>query len=881
MRQVLLTNDDVTVARMPAPAVNQGQVLIKVDYSMISVGTEIAGLKQAYLDRTKDKTSLEQAKEVTSLAKRYLAAAVANPRLAAKRITEIAQSQIGKIVPPKSVELLPDIPYDNINLVKDNAFEFDYTNGALNMLTDDSDWQYQAHCDDLLVESGYQIGIEMNGEIGDGAISLGLLNEDKSSWLANTTLEAGKYSDTIVLDPKDSGKVTIVFSNAQKGSTKVNFETFKIKMIPPNPEGLPLSEMDDTGWNLGYSAAGVVMAVGEGVNDLTPGDIVACGGATKANHADYVSVPRNLVCKVPEGCDPLAACSTTIGTIALQGVRRASPEIGEKVCVIGLGLLGQLAVQMLLANGCYVIGMDLDEKRVARAKSFGMQQGTSDPSMYAQLVRDCSYGFGADKVLICAATKSDVVVNSAMEVCRRKGKVVIVGDVGLNVERSHFYKKEIDLLMSTSYGPGRYDSSYEEAGIDYPYAYVRWTQNRNMQSYMDLIAQNKLDVASLIDVVAPVDDAKNVYKALVESGEEQPLGVVLSYPKDSLIHGEAPEAKSIRLKGHRTAIDDAVNYVLVGAGAYGQSMLVPNLEKQRDTFFLKGVVSRDAVRGGNFVREKRLEVFASDLDDILTEDKVNMLVIATRHFEHAPQVIKGLEHGKHIFVEKPLAVTWDQLNDVVTTYESLEEKPLVMVGFNRRFSPAIQKLKEVLADRRSPLMINYRLNGGYIPKDSWIQNEQGAGRNIGEACHMYDVFRCLSGSQVVDINAQSINPKDLPYMKTDNFSATLSYADGSLGTLIYSALGPKKGLPKERIEVFCDGEVYIVDDFKKLIKASTDEVLWQSADADKGQAKEMEELAKSFKNGSESPIPFEEIAETTAVALQIEDLLTGKVLRSS
>ncbi|WP_374980974.1 bi-domain-containing oxidoreductase [Pseudomonas solani] len=870
MRQVLLANDRVRVARMPAPGVEPGAVLVQVHYSMISVGTEVAGLRP--VSSGEASTGLDQAREITSRAGRYLAKAIADPRLAASRLKHIAKSRIARFIPERPQPRQPDQSLDAVAWERDAATEFSYDAGRLSLLSDDSDWQYQAHTASFQIPAGYQVAVEVRGTISRGRLAVGILDTDGSKWLGNRTLTPGTLDDRLIFDPQGEGAAKLVLSNAQGGITQADFEHLGVVLVAPNPGGDPHNEMDETGWNLGYSAAGTVIAVGAGVQGLKVGDRVACGGAGRANHADYVLVPRNLVCRIPDGCDMRWAASTTIGTIAMQGVRRAQPDLGERIAVIGLGLLGLLTVQLLRAAGCQVIGFDLDARRVERARKLGMEYGSANATEFLRLVRDISEGQGCDRTLITAATKSDAVINTAMEVTRRRGAVVIVGDIGLNVQRAHFYRKEIDLLMSTSYGPGRYDANYEEKGRDYPFAYVRWTLNRNMQSYMELIAAGRLDVESLVDIVAPVDEAPTLYKTLASS-TEAPIGVLLDYTSGSPMV-EPSEAERIHLRGARSPQAGKINYLLVGAGAYGQSMLVPMLDRQ-DNIFLRGVVSRDAVRGGNFVRERRLGVFASNLESAIDDPDVHMLVIATRHCEHAAQAIAGLRAGKHVFVEKPVAITWDELDALVECHDSLASPPLLMVGFNRRFSPAIQALREVLANRTAPLAINYRLNGGYIPLDHWIQTEQGGGRNIGEACHMYDVFRCLSGAAATSISATGINPGGRPYLATDNFSATVGYADGSIGNLFYTALGPKQGLPKERIEVFCDGEAYVIDDFKQLIKASTGEVLWSSTEADKGQGTQMKLLAEALANGGAAPIPFDEIIETTAVALRVEELLAG------
>jgi predicted dehydrogenase len=319
-----------------------------------------------------------------------------------------------------------------------------------------------------------------------------------------------------------------------------------------------------------------------------------------------------------------------------------------------------------------------------------------------------------------------------------------------------------------------------------------------------------------------------------------------------------------------------LNYALVGAGAFGTAMLVPQMKKRRDRFFLKAVVSRNASQGGNFARDNQVEILTSRLDDALNDPGIDLVVIATRHHEHADQVVRSLEAAKHVFVEKPLALTWAELDRVAGVYRGLEAPPMLMVGFNRRFSPALTKVKELTAARRAPLVIEYRLNAGYISLDHWVHGAQGGGRNIGEACHMYDVFRFLAGSPVASIAAASIDPGSLPFRRNDNFSATMTYEDGSLAHLLYTSLGPKTGLGKERIEIFCDGETYVVEDFKRLVKGSDEAVLWQSHDADKGHYEELSRLGDAIASGGPPPIPFGELLETSAVALHVEDLLFGR-----
>jgi predicted dehydrogenase/threonine dehydrogenase-like Zn-dependent dehydrogenase len=741
MRQILLNNGGAVVARVPRPIVESGSVVVRVRYSLISVGTEIAPLR-SMASSAPDSTIAERALMYGALARHYARASARDPRKAVSRLLRIARSQVKRLPVAASAGSMP-------------------------------------------------------------------------------------------------------------------------------------SERDRQGWNVGYSAAGEVVAVGEGITDLAAGDLVACAGAGQANHADYISVRRNLVCRVPAGCEVDLAASATVGAIAMQGVRRAAPQLGERVCVLGLGLIGQITAQLLRAAGCDVIGLDLDPARVARAVALGMAHGASDAGAFKALVRDVTGGRGTDQTLMTAATKSNAVIALAMDVTRAKGRVVIVGDVGLKVEREVFYRKEIDLLMSTSYGPGRYDPSYEVDGHDYPFGYVRWTENRNMQSYLDLIARGRIDVRSLMDRLVSIDEAPAAYRALADAEGELPLGVLISYPDETHERPESLGSTKVTLAAPAAA-SVPVPYALVGAGAFGTAMLVPQMDKSKDRFGLKAVVSRNASQGGNFARERGVATLTSSLDDVLMDPGIGLIVIATRHHEHAGQVLRAIAAGKHVFVEKPLAINWEELGQVAQAYQEASPQPLLMVGFNRRFSPALRELKARLSSRRSPLVIEYRVNAGYLPPDHWVHGPQGGGRNVGEACHMYDVFRFLAGAPARSVAATAIDPGTLAYARNDNFSATLSYEDGSVATLVYTALGPTAGMGKEHITVFADGEAFVVDDFRKLVRVSDGAVLWQSGDVLKGHFEELRQLGDAIALGGASPIPFDEIIETSAVALEIEDLIFGR-----
>jgi predicted dehydrogenase len=876
MRQLLMNSGGVVVARVPRPIVDRGSVLVRVQYSLISVGTEIAPLRPSSASSS-DGSAVERGVEYAALARHYLKASLRDPRKAVDRVKSIARQQLKRVLPVRTAGPTPTVSAGDLTWTSASASAVvTIEDEVVTLVTDATPAGYQIMSQAMAVPGGQVPVVRVQGRVDQGKIAVGLLNDARDKWLGTRTYDAGPFEDTIVFDAAGASSVTLVVTTAgAPGTSRVTLTSVDVGMAPPSIGGLPLSELETQGWTIGYSAAGEVVAVGEGISDLAPGDLVSCAGAGQANHADYIVVKRNLVCRLPPGCAVNLAASATVGAIAMQGVRRAAPQLGERVALIGLGLIGQITAQLLRAAGATVVGLDLDPARVERAKALGMAHGASDADRFKVLVRDVTGGFGADRTLIAAATKSSALINLAMEVTRRKGTVVAVGDIGLKIEREAFYQKEIDLLMSTSYGPGRYDRSYEVDGHDYPFSYVRWTENRNMQSYLELVAGGRIDIQPLIDRVVSVEDAPAAYRELASGAGAVPLGVLIRYPDDERELPEPADATHVLIRGSRKPSGATVTYALVGAGAFGTSMLVPQMNRRRDRFFLRGVVSRSGAQGSNFARENRVEVLTSNLDDVLADPSFDLVVIATRHHEHAAQTLRSLRAGKHVFVEKPLALTWQELADVADAYRGLASSPLLMVGFNRRFSPAIQTLKTHLEGRRAPLVIEYRLNAGYLAPDHWVHNEQGGGRNIGEACHMYDVFRALTGSPAASVVADAIDAGQLPYRRNDNFSATIRYQDGSLAHLLYTSLGPK-ALPKERVEVFCDGEAYVLDDYRSLTRAGDGSVLW-SGEQDKGHYEELSRFGDAIASGAESPIPFDELIETSAVALRVEDSLFGRV----
>lgn len=614
----------------------------------------------------------------------------------------------------------------------------------------------------------------------------------------------------------------------------------------------------------GYSAAGKILEVGSGVEEFKAGDRVACAGAGIANHAEINDVPVNLAVRIPDNVTSDDASTVTLGAIALQGVRRAAPTLGETAVVIGLGILGQLTAQLLKANGCKVIGVDLDPSRIALGQSNGMEFGV-DPSHenVADRVHRLTEGFGADMAIVTAATSSNQVISEAFQACRKKGRVVLVGDVGLNISRSDLYKKELDFLISTSYGPGRYDALYEEGGHDYPLPYVRWTENRNMEAYLELLANGRVSLANFPQERHAVKDAPLAYAALKREGQK-PLVVLLEYPQS-----EKPIARKIAVSPAREN-RNRIRVALAGAGGFAQGMHLPNLLKLRKHFQLHCVMSRTGSNARAMATKYEAQYATTDYQHVLADPEVDLMIIATRHNLHADMVLAALGAGKSVFVEKPLAMNEKEADAIESFYPKNPGAPMLMTGFNRRFSPAMRKAKEILDSRMTPIIVNYRMNAGYIPREHWVHGEEGGGRNIGEACHIYDLFVFLARSDVDRVQAASIAPRSAQWARNDNFVATVAFKDGSVCTLTYTAMGDKS-YPKERMDIFSDGKVLSLDDYKSLSVSGSKRKGWSSAIQQKGQLEELQALA-TFMRGEETswPISLEEQLRATRISFEVE-----------
>lgn len=623
----------------------------------------------------------------------------------------------------------------------------------------------------------------------------------------------------------------------------------------------------EAGSATGYSAAGRVIAVGDGVQAFTPGDRVACAGAQCAHHAEYISVPENLAVHVPDALAFAPASTVTLGAIALQGVRRAQPTLGETFVVVGLGILGQLTCQLLRANGCRVIGLDMQAGRVQTALDLGMDLGIAPDDGDAEVrVMQFTGGLGADGVIVTAASANDRLLTGATRYCRRKGRTVLVGDVPINIDRGDIYRNEIDFYISTSYGPGRYDDRYEEHGLDYPPAYVRWTENRNMHEYLRLLADGLVRVDDLVDRVYPLADAAAAYNDLRNS-PDKPLMVLLAYPDKP--PGTRPAA---RLANPTVAAGPAggpLRVALIGAGGFAKGMHLPNIQGLSDDYRLHAVVSRSGHNAQAVARQYEAAYATTDIDAALSDDDVDVVLIATRHHLHADLTLRALQAGKHVLVEKPLAMNAAELDSIEQYFADRDQTPVLLTGFNRRFSPHLAPIRALAARRINPFIASYRMNAGHIPSDHWVHGVEGGGRNIGEACHIYDLFTALADSDVTSIRAQAIVPATGHFRRDDNFVVSLGFDDGSVATLTYTALGHKDH-PKERLELYCDGVVAELDDYRRTALTGAADKGVQTAVPDKGQKEELQVLAAAIRGQRAWPIPLWQQLQATRIALEVE-----------
>tara|TARA_X000000368_G_scaffold384316_1_gene342813 strand:+ start:2535 stop:4661 length:2127 start_codon:yes stop_codon:yes gene_type:complete len=617
---------------------------------------------------------------------------------------------------------------------------------------------------------------------------------------------------------------------------------------------------------IGYSISGIVIAVGSDVSEFEIGDKVAAAGAGMANHAEYVNVPKNLVVRCPNTINMKEASTITLGAISLHGVRRCNLSIGDFCVVFGVGILGLLSVQLLKNAGVRVIAVDIDDRRLEIARNSGAELIiNSNNKNPIEIVKSYTNHYGADAVLFAANVSNSDPLSQAFKMCRRKGKVVMLGKAKLEINRSDMYPNEIDLITSTSYGPGRYDNSYELDGIDYPYHYVRWTEKRNLAEFIRLIDKKLIDLNYLIEKTYKIDEAEKAFN-YIQKSDSKPLLVILKYKEFDKIElsNDLEKNKKIIINDKRNK--KLINVAIIGASPFAKNVHIPNFKKLSDKFFLKALMTRTGINAVETGIENQFSYCTSSYDKILKDEDVDLVFITLNQGNHAKYVLKALEKGKNVFVEKPLATNREDLDDIIKFYKN-NSGPLLMVGFNRRFSKYLKEIKSKTKNRTSPLFINYRMNAGFKNVDSLIFKE--GGRIIGEGCHIIDLFSYLVDSKIKSISYESISKNKSKFLKNDNKSIVLKYHDGSLCTLQYLSMG-NNDIGKEFMEVHFDNKTILLHDYKSIEGFGVNIEKLNSKVSDKGHLDELIILHDYLNGKTEKwPINYDSMIETTLATFLI------------
>lgn len=606
---------------------------------------------------------------------------------------------------------------------------------------------------------------------------------------------------------------------------------------------------------LGYCNVGKVIALGEGVSDFQIGDRVASNG----NHAEFVCVPQNLVAKVPDNISDEEATFTVIGSIGLQGIRLLNPSFGETIVVTGLGLIGLITAELLIANGCNVIGFDFDQAKVDLANQKGVKAyNLSDGSNPVKIAEDLTKGVGVDGVIITASNKSNDIISQAAMMCRKRGRIILVGVIGLDIKRSDFYEKELSFQVSCSYGPGRYDDNYEQKGIDYPLPYVRWTEKRNFESILFAIKTGKINVKPLITEIIDLESYAVIYNDMKKS---RSIASILKYSENS-----SPLTNINIISKSFNNSNGVIG--LIGAGNFTKMTILPVLKSLNAD--IKYISSANGLNATAMAQKYKILNSTTDNNIIINDKEVDLLIITTRHNQHASMVTDALKMSKNVFVEKPLALNHQELEDIINAY--LESNRTLTVGFNRRFSPHTQKMKALLGNAKINVIAT--MNAGFIPKESWVQDLKiGGGRIIGEACHFVDLISYLCGSKVISVcmNAMGENPEE----NTDNVNILLKYENGSTGVINYFSNG-SKSYSKERVEVYSQERTLILDNFRKLEGFGFKGFSTMKTKLNKGHKAQFELLLKSIKEGGNAIIPFDDIINTTKATFAAIESLKSK-----
>lgn len=644
------------------------------------------------------------------------------------------------------------------------------------------------------------------------------------------------------------------------------FDTFKREGLRSTYE--KVKARLDQSKPLGYSASGVVIEVGRDAEGFSVGDRVACAGGGYATHAEVIFVPKNLCAKLPAGVSAEAACYTTVGAIALQGIRQADTRLGETVAVIGLGLVGQLTVQILKAAGCQVIGVDIDQAACELAKKSGADLVANDAASARSACQNLTEGRGADSVLITAGTKSNEPVGLAGELARDRARIVVVGLVGMDIPRHTYFTKELELRLSRSYGPGRYDPEYEEKGTDYPIGYVRWTEKRNMDAFVRLVSEGKVNTDLLTTHRFAVSRATEAYDMIMKRGSERYCGVVLEYPNQERQADNASSAAPA-LK----VANGVLGISFIGAGNFARGVLLP-IVKRAAKVKLVSVATATGISATNAATQFGFAHPTTDYKQILAEEASQVVFVATRHDSHAQLSAEALRRGKAVFVEKPLATNEEGLGEVVKA--ARETNGLLMVGYNRRFAPIAREIKERFKTRSGPMTIIYRVNAGQLPADHWSHDTiEGGGRIVGEACHFVDFIEYLTDGLPVRVSAEGLSNKLIGGYVDDSVAVSMSMTDGSIASLIYTASGDK-AVAKEQVEIFCDRSVATIDDFKDgIFVRDGKKSKLGGGSQDKGHAAEISAFLEAARGRSVAPISLESLVATTLATFAIVESAKG------
>lgn len=618
---------------------------------------------------------------------------------------------------------------------------------------------------------------------------------------------------------------------------------------------------------LGYSCSGTVIEVGENIDDIRVGDSVACAGEGKACHAEIVAVPRNLVARVPPNVSLKEASFATVGSIAMHGVRRAGVQFGETAVIIGTGLVGQLSLQIAKVAGCKVVAIDTNPLRVELAVKNGADLGLlAGKDTLQKEIEYFTSGLGADAVVVCAASHSSEPLNQAAAFLRDKGRIVVVGRTGMELDRTNLYWKELDVLMSRSAGPGRYDPLYENLGIDYPVGWVRWTENRNMQAFLELLGNRRVQVTHLISSEFPVSAASEAYRML--QLDKTTMAVLLTYNPSQYISLDSTEKKSTSVVAvSPRPVSTRIQVAVFGAGHFAKETLLPILKNIRD-YNLRWIATATPISARRAAKRYRVEYCTTDFGGALSDPRVDLVAIATPNNLHYPMIMQAAKAGKAVFTEKPMCITENELDEIIKIRE--EMKVPIFVGFNRRYAPLIQSAKRLLKNRHPPYLIQYRVNAGYIPQDSWVHDPLiGGGRIVAECCHFFDLFYFLTEAEAKTIEVSTIPVNQRNVVAKDNLVASISWSDGSITTLTYTALGNPLQ-PRERIEVFADGGSLAIDDFKTMFCYGFGSGNTHLQRQDKGHFAEFVELSKYMRGKPSSIISFDDCVRTMRLTLAVD-----------